>query len=84
MRNLCCAAALPGALPHNLPPWQMVYHYFRLWHLDGTWERANTHLRTRVRIQTGRAAAPTAAMLDSQSATTTAKGGFAATMGPRN
>jgi putative transposase len=23
-------------LPHDLPPWQTVYHYFRLWRLDGT------------------------------------------------
>lgn len=24
-------------LPHDFPPWQTVYHYFRLWRLDGTW-----------------------------------------------
>ena len=28
-------------LPHEFPPWQTVYHYFRLWRLDGTWERIN-------------------------------------------
>ena len=26
-------------LPHDLPNWQTVYHYFRLWRLNGTWER---------------------------------------------
>ena len=25
-------------LPHDLPPWQTVYHYFRLWRRDGLWE----------------------------------------------
>ena len=29
-------------LPHDFPPWQTVYHYFRLWRLDGTWERVHT------------------------------------------
>jgi putative transposase len=23
-------------LPHDFPPWQTAYHYFRLWRLDGT------------------------------------------------
>ncbi len=30
-------------LPHDFPPWQTVYHYFRLWWRDGTWERVHTH-----------------------------------------
>lgn len=29
-------------LPHDLPPWKTVYHYFRVWRLDGTWERLHT------------------------------------------
>jgi putative transposase len=72
------------ALPHDLPPWQTVYHYFRLWRINGTWERANGVLRAQVRQRTGRAPAPTAAILDSQSAKTTEKGGAAATMGPKS
>ena len=36
-------------LPHEFPPWQTVYHYFRTWRLDGTWERVNGALRERVR-----------------------------------
>ncbi len=70
-------------LPHEFPPWQTVYHYFRLWRDDGTWERINTTLRERVRIQVGRQAQPSGAILDSQSAKTTEKGGHAATMAPR-
>lgn len=71
-------------LPHDLPPWQTVYFYFRVWRIDGTWERANATLRRQVRQRAGRAAEPRAAILDSQSAKTTEKGGHEATMGPRN
>ena len=67
------------ALPHDFPPWKTVYHYFRLWRLDGTWERLHDALRERVRAADGRAASPSAAVLDSQSVTTTERGGRAAT-----
>src|SRR5215207_1328485 len=26
-------------LPHDFPLWKTVYHYFRAWRLNGTWER---------------------------------------------
>ena len=72
------------ALPHEYPPWQTVYHYFRLWRIDGTWERAHTHLREQVRVRAGRATTPTAAILDSQSVRTTEKGGSVAGTEPKN
>lgn len=71
-------------LPHDFPPWQTVYHYFRLWRLDGTWERIHTTLREQARLRQGRAPQPSGAILDSQSAKTTEKGGAAGTMAPRN
>ena len=54
-------------MPHDLPNGKTVYHYFRLWKLDGTWEKAMTALRKQVRTQMGREEEPSAAIIDSQS-----------------
>src|SRR5258706_136689 len=32
-------------LPHDLPPWQTVYYYFRTWRRDGTLEALHARLR---------------------------------------
>jgi len=58
-------------LAHDLPPWRIVYHYFRTWRKDGTWERLNMALRTELRVAEGREPEPSAAILDSQSVKTT-------------
>jgi putative transposase len=62
-------------LPHDFPPWKTVYHYFRFWRLDGTWERMHTALRQRVRVRLKRNPKPSAAIVDSQSIKTTGVGG---------
>jgi putative transposase len=58
-------------LPHDLPPWQTVYGYFRAWRKDGIWEQMNDALREAVRSQAGRELEPSAAIVDSQSIKTT-------------
>lgn len=54
-------------LPHDLPPYRTVFAYFSAWQADGTWERIEAALRDRLRRASGKKAAPTAAVLDSQS-----------------
>lgn len=53
-------------LPHDFPPWQSVYHYFREWRIDGKWEKLNEALRKQLREKQGRHRQPSAAILDSQ------------------
>jgi putative transposase len=52
-----------------------VYHYFRTWRIDGTWERVNRALRERLRARLKRDPQPSAGVGDSQSVKTTGVGG---------
>lgn len=61
-------------MPHDLVHWKTAYHYFRLFCIDGTWERMHGELRTKVRLAAGREDSPSAAIIDSQSTKTTEKG----------
>lgn len=66
-------------LPTNFPPWKAVHEQFRRWRDAGLWERVGQALREQGLRAAGRAATPTMAIIDSQSAKTTGKGGRAAT-----
>jgi len=54
-------------LPADFPPWPTVYWYFARWRDDGTLARLHDGLRAAARQAAGRAPAPTAAVIDSQS-----------------
>ncbi len=62
-------------LPTDFPNWTTVRYYFDKWTVDGTLEDLNRRLVEQARQQRGRAAQPTAAIIDSQSVKTTEAGG---------
>ena len=62
-------------MPAEFPPWQTVYHVFRQWIQDRTWESINARLRALVRAKAAKRCRPTGAVLDSQSIKSDPHGG---------
>lgn len=58
-------------LPTDLPPWSIVYTYYRNWILTGFWRTLHDYLRRKLRLANGRKAKPSAAILDSQTVKST-------------
>jgi putative transposase len=77
--NGICYAIRSGAawklLPHDLPPWRTVYHYFWSWRHQGVWQQIHDTVREWVRQAAGREGQPSGAVLDSQSVRTSEQGG---------
>jgi putative transposase len=61
-------------LAHEFPPWKTIHHYFRIWRIDGSWERLHAALRHRMRVRLKRDPQPSAGIVDSQSVKTTGVG----------
>lgn len=61
-------------LPHDLPPWGVVWEHFRRWREQGKLEKIHGVLREQVRQGLGRDAHPSAGILDSQSVKAPQKG----------
>ena len=62
-------------LPNDFPPYTTVQRYFYAWRDNGTRQTINHVLVMDVREAAGRAASPTAGVIDSQSVKTTGSGG---------
>jgi putative transposase len=65
-------------LPHDFPPWRIVFSYFWQWCKAGIWQQIHATLRGDLRQAGGRQRQPSAGRIDSQSVTTTEKGGAVA------
>lgn len=73
--TFCVRDVQARALPHDLPPWQTVYNYFRHWQRLGIWQKIHTQLRCQVRESINKKEDATAAIIDSQSVKTAEKKG---------
>ena len=69
-----------NALPKELPPKSTLHDYLELWNWDSTLERVHHALYGAVREQAGREASPTAAIINSQTATEARKGDLLSTL----
>lgn len=63
------------ALPKDFPPRSTVQRYFYRWRDQGLWPQLNRLLVSRARRAEGRSEAPSAVVIDSQSARTSESGG---------
>src|SRR4051794_36545041 len=62
------------ALPHDFPPWEAAYWYFRTWKKGGTLDRLMVELRGGLRQAEGRQRQPRASVIDTHSVKRTGKG----------
>jgi transposase len=65
-------------MPHDLPPWWVVYQQTRRWMAAGVFEAIIHDLRVLLRLAAGRAPQPTAAILDSRTLQSTPESGMRA------
>ena len=62
-------------VPHDLPPWEVVYYQTQRWLAAGVFERLVQDWRELLRLQSGRKRQPTAAILDSRTLQSTPESG---------
>jgi transposase len=66
LRWLVRAGATWRMMPHDLPPWEVIYQQAQRWLRAGVFESLVHDLRELLRVATGRNARPSAAILDSR------------------
>ncbi len=66
LRWLVRAGATWRMMPHDLPPWEVVYQQTQRWLCAGVFESLVHDLRELLRVATGRNALPSAAVFDSR------------------
>ena len=66
LRWIVRAGASWRLMPHDLPPWEMVYQQTQRWIRAGVFEAMVHDLRALLRLAKGRKAQPTAAIFDSR------------------
>jgi transposase len=62
-------------MPHDLPPWQVIYQQSQRWIKAGVFESLVYDLRAVLRIAEGRKESPTAAIIDSRTLQSTPESG---------
>jgi transposase len=75
LRWIVRAGASWRLLPHDFPPWEAVYQQTRRWISAGVFEAMVHDLRALLRLASGRAPNPTAAILDSRTLRSTPESG---------
>lgn len=81
LRYLVRTGAHWRMMPHDLPPWQVVYQQYRRWLAAGCFETLVADLRGLLRLEQGRGMQPTAAILDSRTLQSTPESGAAGRAG---
>jgi transposase len=75
LRWLVRAGATWRLMPHDLPPWEIVYQQTQRWLRAGVFEAIAHDLRELLRVAAGRKPQPTAAVLDSRTLQSTPESG---------
>jgi transposase len=78
LRWIVRAGASWRMLPHDFPPWEAVYQQTQRWLAAGVFEAMVHDLRALLRLDHGRAADPSAAILDSRTLCSTPESGHRA------
>src|SRR6476646_1250025 len=64
MRDIVRTGSQWRYMPNDLPPWEAVYQQTQRWYAAGVFEQMVADLRVLIRVAAGRAAQPSAVIVD--------------------